>query len=63
MGPARLDRAELRRRLAGEAPDWMLDELADAFEASAMASMKFASERRREDEDKANRHRAARAEE
>lgn len=32
MGPRTLDRAELRTRLADEAPGWIVDELADAFE-------------------------------
>lgn len=32
MGPQRLDRCELRDRLAAEHPGWITDELADLFE-------------------------------
>lgn len=32
MGPQRLDRRELRDRLAPDHPGWITDELADAFE-------------------------------
>lgn len=32
MGPQRLDRREIRERLAPDHPGWITDELADAFE-------------------------------
>ncbi len=32
MGPQRLDRRDLRDRLAPDHPGWITDELADAFE-------------------------------
>lgn len=37
MGPQRLDRTELRTRLADEAPGWIVDALADAFEPAFLS--------------------------
>lgn len=44
MGPQRLDRTEMRSRLAYDAAGWVVDELADAFEPA------FLSFRRKVDE-------------
>lgn len=38
MSPVRLDRAEVRGRLAG-VPRWIVDELADDFEQAAIAAL------------------------
>ena len=38
LSPPRLDRAELHRRLT-EASAWVIDEMADIYEAAALAAM------------------------
>lgn len=57
FSPSRLDRNELRARLAGAVPAFVADELADAFEASAMASRETARERNKAAEKAAPRGR------
>jgi hypothetical protein len=53
LGPPRLDRPELLRRLAPalstppDASAWVIDELADLFEAAAHAAMAEKAEARR----------------
>lgn len=47
MAPQRLDRDELRRRLADEAPGWVVDELADAFEPAFLTFRREAEARKR----------------
>lgn len=56
MGPRALNRAELRQRLADEAPGWVVDELADLFEPA------FLSFRRKADEAAKKRARRPKAE-
>lgn len=50
-GAARLDRRELIRRLDGQAEAWIVDDLADAFEAAAGAAMRPKSKRERGNDD------------
>lgn len=38
LGPARLDRAEVARRVAGEVDLWAFDPLVDAFDDAATAA-------------------------
>jgi len=42
-----LNRAELRTRLAEEAPGWVVDELADAFEPAFLTGQRKAAEAER----------------
>lgn len=44
MASQRLDRAELRERLTDEAPGWVVDELADAFEPAFLSFRRKAEE-------------------
>lgn len=39
MGPLRLDRETLLRRMGDAAPEWITDELIDAFEPAARKAM------------------------
>lgn len=48
MAPQRLDREALRRRLADEAPAWVVDELADAFEPAFLTFRRRVEDRKRQ---------------
>jgi hypothetical protein len=44
MGPQRLDHAELRQRLSGDVPGWVVDDLADSFEPAFLSFKRKADE-------------------